>query len=85
MVGDARPLLLGRERSIPDLAVLELALDDLEVGAVGVLEEGQTHVTDRIHRFHPERRPQGVKALSPVVDTGHFHPDVADTDLSVIP
>jgi hypothetical protein len=67
-----------------DVLVGQVALDELQPGAVRVEEEGDAHVAQHVHRRR-EHRDAGRHQPSDLrVDVADLHPDVPDAALQVV-
>ena len=69
---------------VPDLVVVEVALDELEEHAVGIEEEGDAHVAGGVERFEVEAHPGLVEQLGAFVEAGDGEPEVAEPELQVV-
>ncbi len=69
---------------VPHLVVVEVSLDELEQYAIGIEEEGDTHVAGGVERFEVEGHAGLVEQLGTFVETGDGEPEVAEPELQVV-
>ncbi|GMA95634.1 hypothetical protein GCM10025881_24580 [Pseudolysinimonas kribbensis] len=64
--------------------VLQRPLDQLEQGAVGVVEEGQTHPALGLEGLEMEPHPRLVKRGDDRVESGDLEPDVTEPGVQIV-